>query len=103
MKIRSLLAGLVLAAVGTTTTLALDFGTVTARLVDENGQPMPGVTVTFEPENPKIKPWTMETNKRGMFTNDRAIPGRYKALFSKEGYRTTTGVVDIVKNNPNNL
>jgi tetratricopeptide (TPR) repeat protein len=103
MKIRSLLAGLALAMVGTSTTLALDLGTVTARLVDEKGQPMPGVTVTFEPENPKVKPWTMETNKRGVFTNDRAVPGRYRTSFSKEGYRTTTGLVDIVKNNPNNL
>jgi tetratricopeptide (TPR) repeat protein len=103
MKIRSLFAGLALAALGTSAALALDLGEVKGRLVDEKGQPLVGVTVTFEPENPKAKPWTMTTNKKGMFDNDRAVPGRYKATFAMEGFRTKIGPVDIVKNNPNDL
>jgi thioredoxin-like negative regulator of GroEL len=96
-------AGLALVAIGTSAALALDLGEVKGRLVDEKGQPLVGATVTFEPENPKAKPWTMQTNKKGMFDNDRAVPGRYKATFTMEGFRTKVGPVDVVKNNPNDL
>jgi Tfp pilus assembly protein PilF len=105
MKIQSLFVGVALALVGAGGAQAeLSFSTVRGRIVDAQGNPIMGALVTLEGvSNPKVKPWTMETTKKGIFTNDRVLPGSYKITFAKEGLATSGGAIDVLKNEPKEL
>jgi hypothetical protein len=52
-------------------------GTVTGRLLDEDGQPVAGATVRLEPEGvPESEPPRVKTDRAGRFRSDGLVPGQ---------------------------
>jgi len=102
MKLQSLIMAIALGAgaAGMLSALDIDMETVSGRVVDKDKKPIEGVTVLMETlgTDKRIKPWTGLTEKKGIFINDRVIPGQYKITFTKEGYKTGVGTITILEN-----
>jgi Flp pilus assembly protein TadD len=102
MKLQSVIMAVALAAgaAGTLQALDIDMETVSGRVIDKDKKPIEGVTILIESTgtDKRIKPWTGTTEKKGIFINDRVIPGPYKITFSKEGYKTSMGSITVLEN-----
>jgi tetratricopeptide (TPR) repeat protein len=67
-------------------------GSITARILDDKGQPCVGAQITLEPEeHPDAKPYVTETDKAGVFTQEHLMPGKYKLTIKKEGLNPAIG------------
>lgn len=103
MKLQSLIMSVALATTVAASALALeiDMQTVNGRVVDQDGKPLSGVVVTLTSTGDKrIKPWTFTTEKKGLFSNDRVLPGPYEISFEKEGFGKQTGKITVTKEQP---
>lgn len=71
---------------------------IRGRLVDEAGQPIPGVKIDFEflGESRVKVTKTQLTDKKGGFVRMGLPDGRWKITFSKEGYRTFEKEFDLL-------
>src|SRR5207302_1884181 len=102
MKLQSLIIAIALGAgaAGALHALDIDMETVSGRVVDKDKKPLEGVTVLIETmgTDKRIKPWTGITEKKGIFINDRVIPGQYKITFSKDGYKPSVGTITVLEN-----
>ncbi len=65
-----------------------DTGTITGKVVDENGKPIPGALVTLDTGE------TTTTDKNGEFTL-HARAGNHTITISKEGYKTTNTTAPV--------
>jgi tetratricopeptide (TPR) repeat protein len=76
-------------------------GWATGRVVDTDGNPLPGATVALKYLDVGARPWNFEvkTNKKGEYVQSGLVPGRWRLTASKEGYETT-GIESVVSAEP---
>ena len=60
-------------------------GSISGKVVDQNGDPMPGVTITVLRDKTSQGVFTIESSKKGSFRIPQLNPGNYFVRFEKEG------------------
>jgi tetratricopeptide (TPR) repeat protein len=80
-----ILLGLVLLATPT----RAQTGWATGRVVDTEGNPLPGATVSIKFLGERNWSFEVKTNKKGEYIQSGLVPGPYRLTVSKEGYETT--------------
>jgi len=86
----SLIAGaLVALTLGAGSAEAQVLATIKGRVLDEKGKPVTEATITIEVAAVEGavpgKPIVIKTDKKGIFTQERIMPGTYKVTIEKEG------------------
>ncbi len=96
MKIRIfLLAALVLAVAPRA--LAMDVSTAKGKVVDTDGNPIPGAVITFTQASPPKTPYEIKTDKNGTYWVPNLLyrpPGAWEMTIQAEGF--FTGKVSVV-------
>src|SRR5581483_646571 len=104
MKFKFFIAGVLFALFGASVASAQVFGSVSGRLVDDKGKPIVGGQITITLANdPSAKPLTLDTDKKGTFTQDRIAPGTYQIRFFKEGLNPAVGTINVARGGSVNL
>lgn len=93
MKKKLLIAALLIIAVPSV--VLAQRGLVAGKLVDEDGQPIAGVTVRIEAVAESAAPRSLETEEDGDFLIGGLNPGRYMLSYEKEGYEKANQEIQI--------
>jgi tetratricopeptide (TPR) repeat protein len=88
MKRLCLVVGILLGLALLATPTRAQTGWATGRVVDADGNPVPGATVALKYLGERNWSFQTRTNKKGEYVQSGLYPGRWRLTASKEGYET---------------